>query len=137
LRRVLYLDGENLYVKDESGKRFFFLNSANPKVILALRPFLDSPVTITAKPYSLERNHSWFLMAVKGEEIIPESRFELEFHTTRLLSKLSEREKDCFEEAVGSAKFKAMTDNILPMIDLSDEELISAAACIDRGKGGE
>ena len=137
LRREVYLDGENLYVKDETGKRYFFLNSANPKVILALRPFLESPVTIIAKQYSFERNRSWFLLAVNGEEIISESRFELEFHTIRLLSNLSEEEKTCFEAAVGPAKFKAMTDNILPMIDLSDEELISAAACIDSGKGGE
>jgi len=130
-RGVIYLDGEQLYVKDEKGKRIFFLNSANPRVILALKSLLDSQVTIIAKPYSLERDHSWFLLAVNGEEVIPEEQLEVEFHTIRFLSNMDEGQKSCIEDVVGKAEFKAMRENMLPLIDLSEDQLRSVADCVD------
>jgi 4-amino-4-deoxy-L-arabinose transferase-like glycosyltransferase len=129
-RGILYLDGEQFYVNDEKGKRVYILNSANPKLLLSLRSLVEEEVTLKAVQYSAERDHDWFILSVNGNEIIPANQAVLEFHTIRFLSNLNGNQLDCVAETVGSAKFKSMTENMLPMIDLSDEELVSAADCI-------
>ena len=136
-RGVLYLDGEQFYVNDEEGKRIYILNSANPQLLLALKPLVETEVTLTAKQYSPERDHDWFVFSVNGNGIIPADQAVLEYHTIRFLSNLDVDQADCMAAVVGPIRFKAMNENMLPMIDLSDEELVSAAACIDSGKGGE
>lgn len=130
-RGIIFLDGEQFYVTDEKGKRIYILNSANPNIILALKPLVDTQVTITAQLYSLERDHDWFLLSVNGKEILSINQLALEFHTIRFLSDLDEGQKSCIEEGVGKAEFKAITENMLPLIDLPEDQLLSVANCVD------
>ena len=128
-RGVLYLDGEQFYVTDEKGKRIYILNSANPDLLLSMRSLVETEVTLVTKPYSYERDHDWFVLSVNGNEIVPVDQTVLEFHTIRFLSNLDEDQKNCIAEVVGLTKFKAMTENMLPIIDLPDNELVAVSEC--------
>ncbi len=125
---VLRQDGEQFNLEAD-GRTIRLLNSAEPRVILALRGLVDSEIELAGQPHSAARPDDWFAAAVGGEALVGEA--ELEFHTVRYLANRTAGELACIADAVGDAQYEAMVDNMLPMVDLTAEELEAIAACAE------
>lgn len=132
-RGELSLDGEQFFLTDQTGRRINILNSANPSVILALKPLVDSDVEITGRPHSRQRANDWFLISLGGKQVLGEADLELQFNSIRLLAGLDEDQAACIAQVAGPARSQALGDNMLPFIDFSTEELLRMGKCLDGG----
>jgi hypothetical protein len=128
LSGVLTQDGEQFFVVSGS-ERSNILNSANPKVVLAVRELVDSQVTITGKPHSAARQGDWFLLSVNGQDLLSEAEAQLEYRSVRFLANLGETQKACIAAEMGTAMYEALADNMIPLIEYSDEDLQKIIAC--------
>jgi hypothetical protein len=128
---ILKLDGEQFFLITEAGQRINILNSANPSVILALRPLIDSEVGITGRPHREQPPNDWFLLEVSGDDVIESDSIAFQFNSIRLLSELDAKQLACVNQVTGEPRYQALLDNMLPFIDFSDDELALLAECVN------
>ncbi len=128
---ILSIDGEQFFIQVDETHRVYVLNSVNPKVIIALRPFLDAQITFTGIPHDVKRSGDWYLLSVSGKQVLASNQLIDEYNSTRFLSNLTEAQKSCLDQAVGSEQFQSLKDTVIDMIDLSDDQLKEIAVCTE------
>jgi hypothetical protein len=130
---LLLRDGDQFFVKIDDTRTIYLLNSANPKVIVALRPFVDSNISVTGLPYDESGNSQWYLLGVNGDAVLKIKELSIQLNFSRFFAQLSEQEKACLAEACGDAIYRALTDLTISLVDLSDEDLQKAISCLEGG----
>jgi hypothetical protein len=130
---LLLRDGDQFFVKIDDTRTIYLLNSANPKVIVALRPFVDSNISVTGLPYDESGNSQWYLLGVNGDAVLEIKELSIQLNFSRFFAQLSEQEKACLAEAYGDAIYRALTDLTISLVDLSDEDLQKAISCLEGG----
>lgn len=128
---TLDLDSEQFFLEDPASSRVYILNSANPTLILALRPLIGEQVSL-AGPTQLVSTSGYLLVSsVNGAEVLDADRLDYEFHTIRFLSNLTSEEGKCIQAEFDPLKFQALAANVISMVDLEDQELMDISSCLN------
>jgi hypothetical protein len=94
-----------------------------------MRDHLGENITITGQPYSADREHDWFLLAVDGTQIQAAALPQLEYNSNRFLANRSDEELACIAGQLDAATYQALLDSRIDLIDLTSEELNALIAC--------
>ncbi len=120
-------------IKVNETRQVYLLNSGNPKVVLALKPLLNSQITITGKPNGPDpkRSGDWYLLSVNGKQILQDSELQKEFNFSIFYGTLSANKKDCVNHALSDATVQTLINNPDSILDLSNDGLQKVAACVE------
>jgi hypothetical protein len=125
---TLVLDGEQFYIETDSA-RIFIMNSANPKIILALRDFVETEVSIAGQPVSAARPNDWFLISFNREQILGVDDLQFEYNSSRFLLNLEGHQMTCIREVVGAEQYTDISDTVVDLLELTELELLGISEC--------
>lgn len=125
---TLVVDGEQFYIQTDS-VRVFIMNSANPKVILALRDLVETQASITGQSVSAARPNDWLLTSFNGVQILGEDELLFEHNSSRFMLNLDNVQRNCIREVVGPDPFTDVLDTVVDLLELTEIELMGITAC--------
>ncbi len=128
---ILVLDGQQFYLEKEDGSTLFILNSANPRVVMALREVIDEPVHLKGVPLSEKRPMDWFITELNDVQIMEDNELRMEYNFSRFYYQLSPQQRQCLSDAIDGVYLRELHEHTFGFAELSDLELISAADCIN------
>lgn len=125
---TLVVDGEQFYIETDTS-RIFIMNSANPRVILALRNLVEKEISITGRRVSAARPNDWFLTLLNGGPILAEHELQFEYNSSRFMLNLDDAQRACIREVVGLDQYTDILDTVVDLLQLTEPELLGISEC--------